>query len=72
MRNWLFSYSVPTNNDKLNLRKSPWRPNKTNKKRRWNIENEENGTFGGLNFSCLRPGPQEKADGSLFERLKRI
>ena len=22
MRNWLFSYSVPTNNDKLNLRKS--------------------------------------------------
>ena len=24
MRNWLFSYSVPTNNDKLNLRKSWW------------------------------------------------
>ena len=28
MRNWLFSYSVPTNNDKLNLRKSWWWKNR--------------------------------------------
>ena len=77
MRNWLFSYSVPTNNDKLNLRKSLW----THKKSRWEfheiLKKWENCKFFRFVlpqrlFFFSRPGSQEEADGSLPEWLKRL